>query len=473
MYFNLQGHIGTLTVSHGSPVEMQDTDTLNANLLRSAYFLDLLTHVNRERTSVRVVHPKGAGAFGYFKVTHDITKYCKAKLFSKIGKKTKIAARFSTSNQEKGSIDVAREPRGYAVKFYTEDGNWDIAGFNTPIFSYKDPQYFFGFVHSQMKNPVTNVRDNNAFWDFFLNRPESIHFMLLIFHDLGIPDGHRYMSGFSIHTYELVNRKGESNFARLHFVTDQGLKYLTDEEASEISSKDPDYATRDLYNSIANGSYPSWTLYFELITLEQVRKAKFDPFDVTALWPKDRYPLIPVGRLVLNQNPKNYFADVEQLAFNPANLIPGVPGPPDNVFQGRAFSYRDAQNYRLGINHNKIHVNCPLYARTFNRDGSPPVLDNEGGAPTFYPNHFNGPVPYIDVNKRNPYVAYHNATVDLGQASQFYEDLNDDEKDRLVYNIARKLVVAAPSVKKRTVRFFKNLNADLGQKISLALLNIQ
>lgn len=432
--------------------------------------MDSITHLTRERIPERVVHSKAAGAFGYFEVTHDITKYCRAKLFEKVGKRTELVARLSTSLQERGSTDLAREPRGYALKFYTEDGNWDMVGFNTPVYFYKDPQYFVGFIHSQKRNPVSFVRDFNSIWDFFLNRPESLHEMLWTFSDLGIPDGYRYMSGFSIHTYELVNDMGESHFARFHFLPDQGVRNLTNNQAALISTRDPDYATRDLYNAIANGSYPSWTMYIELMTLKDVQKADFDPFDVTILWPEGRYPLLPVGRVVLNRNPKNYFADVEQVAMNPGNVVPGIPGAPDRLFQGRVLAYRDTQNYRLGINHNRIIVNCPLRASTYNRDGIPPLVDNDGDKPNYYPNSFNGPEPYVDVKMHtHRFVALHTPATDLNQASRFYLRLNEDEKIRIATNIAFGLIRSAPSVQKRTIKVLTEINADLGARVSTAM----
>ncbi|GBP94565.1 Catalase [Eumeta japonica] len=348
----------TLTISNGAPVDYRDTNSLNDNLILNPYFLDSIMHMTQERIPERIVHTKGAGAFGYFEVTHDIQKYCKAKLFEYIGKKTPLVVRFSTSIQDRGSSDLWREARGYAVKFYTEDGNWDMVGFNTPVYFYKDPQYFVGFVHSQKKNQVTAVRDINAIFDFLTLRPETLHEFLWIFSDIGIPDGYRRMSGFSIHTYELVNEHGESHFARFHFITDQGIKNIPTELALQISAQDADYAIRDLYNAIANGSFPSWTMYIEVMSKEEVEKADFDPFDVTLLWPKGHYPLLPVGKLILNRNPSNYFADVEKVAMNPGHLVPGIAGPPDKMFEGRVLAYKDAQNYRLGVNHNKIPVNC-------------------------------------------------------------------------------------------------------------------
>lgn len=436
-------------------------------MIRNAYFLDSITHITRERIPTRVVHSKGAGAFGYFVVTHDITKYCKANLFHGIGKRTQIAARFSDAIHEVGSGDLQHDPKGYSIKFYTNEGNWDMTGLNTPVYFYKDPQYFVGLVHSLKYNPVSNVRDSTAQWDFFINRPEVLHEVFWVMSNAALPDGYRHMPGFSIHAFELINNRSESHFARFRFTPDQGIKNFSPAEAMKINSRDPDYATRDLYNAIYHGNYPSWTMYIELMTLKEVEKADFDPFDVTALWPEDRYILLPVGKIILNRNPDNYFADVEQIAMNPGNVVPGILGAPDKLYEGRVLVYRDAQNYRLGINHNKISVNCPLRSRSYNRDGIPPVLDNGGKTPKYYPNNFNGPVPYQDYStKKNPYIAKHKNYPNLNQTAHFYERLSAKEKDDFESVVTISLSRAAPSVRNRVLTFFaKYINAVLSYNL--------
>lgn len=462
-----------MTTSAGMPIEFKDaTNTLNSPLIFNEYFMDSLTHLVRERIPERLVHAKAGGAFGYFEVTHDITNICKAKLFSKVGKKTPVAARFSPVVVERGGIDTSRDARGFAVKFYTEDGNFDIVGFNTPMYVYKDPLLFTTFVRAQKRNPATNLIDGNMLWDFLTLRPESLHMFLLVFGDRGIPDGYRHMPGFGIHTYEVVNEHGEKHFVRFHFQPDAGIKNLRSEQARKISAVDPDYATRDLYNAIANGNFPSWTASIQVLTLEDVKNAKFDVFDVTRTLPLDEYPLRPFGRFVLNKNPVNYFAEIEQLAYSPANLVPGILGGPDKVFEARRLAYRDAQYYRLGANFNKIPVNCPILTtvHAYNRDGKPPLKDNERDIPNYYPNTFNGPVPYVDKHRAELLEIYQDDPNNFKQASELYmNEMTKDERSRLVENILYSLGGAASFLQDRAVKFYSIIHPDLGNRIKHGL----
>lgn len=434
--------------------------------------MDSLTHLVRERIPERLVHAKAGGAFGYFEVTHDITHLCKAKLFNAIGKKTPIAARFSPVVVERGGIDTSRDARGFALKFYTEDGNFDIVGFNTPMYVYKDPLFFTTFVHSQKKNPATNLPDLNTFWDFLTLRSESLHMFLLIFSDRGIPDGYRHMPGFGIHTFEVVNAHGEHHYIRFHFIPDAGIKNLGSEEARRIAGVDPDYATRDLYNAIAKGNFPSWTVALQILTLADVKNARFDPFDVTKVLPLDEYPLHPVGKFVLNKNPVNYFAEIEQLAFGPANLVPGILGGPDKLFEARRMAYRDAQYYRLGANFNKISVNCPIQtqALTYNRDGRPPVKDNERDAPNYFPNSFHGPVPYIEKKRSTILQIIQDDSDNFEQARELYvNELTKQERQSLVQNVVASLGQATKFLQERAVKLFSVIHPDLGNRISQGL----
>ncbi|KAG2462413.1 CATA Catalase, partial [Polypterus senegalus] len=352
----------TLTTGAGIPVG----DKLNAQtvgprgplLVQDVVFTDEMAHFDRERIPERVVHAKGAGAFGYFEVTHDITKYCKAKVFSHIGKRTPIAVRFSTVAGESGSADTVRDPRGFALKFYTEDGNWDLTGNNTPIFFIRDPLL-----------------------------------VSFLFSDRGIPDGHRHMNGYGSHTFKLISPAGKAVYCKFHYKTDQGIKNLTVAEADQLASTNPDYGLYDLYNAIASGSYPSWTFYIQVMTFEEAEKFPWNPFDLTKIWPHNDFPLIPVGKLVLNRNPVNYFAEVEQIAFDPSNMPPGIEPSPDKMLQGRLFSYPDTHRHRLGANYLQIPVNCPYKARVANyqRDGPMCITDNQGGAPNYFPNSFSAP----------------------------------------------------------------------------------
>lgn len=435
-----QGSIATMTTSAGAPVgELEATVTLNKRLLTNENFMDRMTHFDRERIPERVVHAKAGGAFGYFEVTHDITDICNADLFNKVGKRTPIAARFSPVGVERGGIDTSRDARGFALKFYTKAGNFDIAGLNFPIFAIKDPLLFPSFIRAQKKNPATNVFDANTFWDFLTLHPETLHMSLFVFSDVGIPDGYRHMPGHSVHTFQVVNKYGESHFVKFHFWPDRGIKNLFSKNAMKIAACDPDYATRDLYRAIGNGDFPSWTASIQVLSGCDVKNAGFDVFDVTKAWPFHKYPLRKFGRIVLNRNPVNYFAEIEQLAFCPSNLVPYILGGPDKLFEGRRFSYRDTQLYRLGSNFFKILVNYPTCSNvsSYNRDGDPPVGHNQGGIPNYYRNSFNGPVPYRDKHKVELVEIYEDPPDNFDQARELYESgMISAERCRLAENIA-------------------------------------
>ncbi|XP_028584112.2 catalase-like [Podarcis muralis] len=447
-------------------------------LVQDVVFTDMVANFDRERIPDRVVHAKGAGAFGYFEVTHDITKYCKAKVFEHIGKRTPIAMRFSTVAGESGSADTVRDPRGFAMKFYTEDGNWDLVGNNTPIFFVRDAMLFMSFIHTQKRNPQTHLKDPNMAWDFWSLRPESLHQVSFLFSDRGIPDGFRHMHGFGSNTFKLVNAGGNAVYCKFHFKTDQGIKNLTVEAAARLASEDPDYALRDLYNAIANANYPSWSFYIQVMTFEQAEAFPFNPFDVTKVWPHKDYPLIPVGKLVLNRNPVNYFAEVEQIAFAPSNMPPGIEPSPDKMLQGRLFSYPDTHRYRLGPNFLQIPVNCPYRTRIANyqRDGRMCVSDNQGGAPNYYPNSYTGPEDQPSVKESNMFVSgdvqrFNSADEDnVSQVRIFYTKvLNEEERERLCENIASHLKDAQLFIQKRAVKNFTDVHPDYGARIQAHL----
>ncbi|KAJ8948347.1 hypothetical protein NQ318_019332 [Aromia moschata] len=386
--------VESATTAHGTPIAEKDaTMTVGPRgpvLLQDNAFIEEMAHFDRERIPERVVHAKGAGAFGYFKVTHDITKYTAATVFSAVGKETPVAVRFSTVGGESGSADTVRDPRGFAVKFYTEDGIWDLVGNNTPIFFIRDPIFFPSFIHTQKRNPQTHLKDANMFWDFLTLRPETMHQTMFLFADRGIPDGYRHMNGYGSHTFKLVNKDGKSHYCKFHYKTDQGIKNLDVKRADQLSGSEPDYGIKDLYNAIADGQYPSWTFYIQVMTPEQAAASKFNPFDLTKIWSHSEYPLIKVGKMVLNRNPKNYFAEVEQIAFSPAHLIPGIEPSPDKMLLGRLFAYGDTHRHRLGPNYLQLPVNCPFQVRNYQRDGAM-CLSNQGGGPNYHPNSFGGP----------------------------------------------------------------------------------
>ncbi|XP_069479479.1 catalase-like isoform X2 [Ambystoma mexicanum] len=459
--------LNLLTVGSRGPLLVQDV-----------VFTDEMAHFDRERIPERVVHAKGAGAFGYFEVTHDITKYSKAKVFEHIGKKTPIAVRFSTVAGESGSADTVRDPRGFAVKFYTDDGNWDLTGNNTPIFFIRDAFLFPSFIHTQKRNPQTHMKDPDMMWDFWSLRPESLHQVSFLFSDRGIPDGHRHMNGYGSHTFKLVNSNGEATYCKFHYKTDQGIKNLSVEEATRLSATDPDYGIRDLFEAIANKNYPSWTFYIQVMTFEEAENFPFNPFDVTKVWPHKDYPLIPVGKMVLNRNPINYFAEVEQLAFDPSNMPPGIEPSPDKMLQGRLFSYPDTHRHRLGPNYLQLPVNRAVNAHVANyqRDGPMCMFDNQGSAPNYYPNSFSGP-QCQPMQKECTY----KVSGDVSRCESVTEDnvtqvrnfflnvLNTEERKRLCENIAGHLKDAQLFIQQRAVNNFSEVHPDYGSGIQALL----
>ncbi|HYM20461.1 MAG TPA: catalase [Candidatus Kapabacteria bacterium] len=384
-----------LTTASGKPY-VEDENSMSVGprgplLLQDFILHEKMAHFNRERIPERVVHAKGTGAFGTFTVTNDITKYTKAKIFSKIGKETRLLIRFSTVGGEKGSADTERDPRGFAVKFYTEDGNWDLVGNNTPVFFIKDAKKFSDFIHTQKRDPQTNLKSPTMMWDYWSLNPESLHQVLILMSDRGTPDGYRHMDGFSSHTFSLINAKNERVWVKFHFKNKQGIKNFTNESAGAMRGVDPDYAQRDLVEAIKKSNFPKWTLKIQVMTDEQSKKFRWNPFDLTKIWPHAEFPLIDVGTMELNEIPENYFAQVEQAAFAPAHVVDGIGYSPDKMLQGRLLSYPDAHRYRLGANYEQIPVNkCPFGASNFERDGAMRVDGNGGSNPNYYPNSFDG-----------------------------------------------------------------------------------
>ncbi|XP_076120452.1 catalase [Alosa pseudoharengus] len=447
-------------------------------LVQDVVFTDEMAHFDRERIPERVVHAKGAGAFGYFEVTHDISRYCKANVFEHVGKTTPIAIRFSTVAGESGSADTVRDPRGFAVKFYTDEGNWDLTGNNTPIFFIRDALLFPSFIHSQKRNPQTHLKDPDMVWDFWSLRPESLHQVSFLFSDRGLPDGFRHMNGYGSHTFKLVNAEGYPVYCKFHFKVDQGIKNLDPAEAGRLAATDPDYAIRDLYNAIATGNFPSWTFYIQVMTFEQAEKFPFNPFDLTKVWSHKDYPLIPVGKLVLNRNPVNYFAEVEQLAFDPSNMPPGIEPSPDKMLQGRLFSYPDTHRHRLGANYLQLPVNCPFRARVANyqRDGPMCMGDNQAGAPNYYPNSFSAPETQPRFMESKFQVSadvdrYNSADDDnVTQVRAFYtEVLSGPERQRLCENMAGALKGAQLFIQKRMVQNLMAVHSDYGSRVQALL----
>ncbi len=474
-----------LTTGTGAPV-VDNQNSLTAGrrgpvLLQDFHLLEKHAHFNRERIPERVVHAKGAGAFGYFEVTHDVTQWTRAKFLAEIGKRTEVFIRFSTVGGERGSADTERDPRGFAIKFYTEEGNYDIVGNNTPVFFLRDPMKFPDMVHTHKRNPQTNCKDPNAFWDFHSLVPESTHMLTILFSSRGTPKTYRHMHGFSSHTFRWVNAEGKGVWIKYHFKTEVGIENFTREEAVRMAGEDPDYATRDLFDHIAKGGEAGWKAYVQVMPEEDAATYHFNPFDVTKVWYYKDYPLIPFGRLVLNRNPENYFAEVEQAAFSPGNIVPGIDFSPDRMLQGRIFAYADAQRYRIGANHQALPVNRPHAAPVTNhqRDGAMRFDGNGGGTPNYEPNSYDGvqeqphhrnpPFPVDGPGDRYP----QRHDDDYDQAGALYRVLPEEEKVRLVHNLVEHLKNARPDIQRRQVPHFYKSDPDYGTRVAQGLgLNI-
>lgn len=473
----------TLTTAFGIPVD-DDQNSITAGkrgpvLMQDFHLLEKLAHFDRERIPERVVHAKGAGAHGYFEVTADVTKYTKAKFLAEVGKRTEVFVRFSTVGGEKGSADTARDPRGFAIKFYTEEGNYDLVGNNTPVFFIRDPLKFPDFIHTQKRNPGTNLPDPDMFWDFLSLTPESIHQVTILFSDRGTPASFRFMNGYSSHTYKWYNAKNDFFWVQYHFKTDQGIRNLTREEARRLAGEDPDHATRDLHRAIERGEHPSWTLEMQILTPEQAEDFKWDIFDITKVWPHAEVPPIKVGRLVLDRNPANYFAEVEQAAFCPGNLVPGIAVSPDKMLQARVFSYHDTHIHRLGPNYHLIPVNSPKNApeTSYQRDGFMRVDANGGDGPNYWPNSFGGPAPdpkaaepLFDVSGqagRYPYIHPNSDFVQPG--TLFKKVMSDIDRDHLVGNIVDHLGKAQKRIQLRQTALFFKADPEYGRRVAEGL----
>ncbi|XP_018568951.1 catalase [Anoplophora glabripennis] len=468
----------SITTTYGTPVPEKDASlTVGYHgpvLLQDWFAIDQLAHFARERIPERVVHARGAGAFGYFEVTHDITQYTAACVFSEIGKKTPMAVRFSQVAGELGYPDTVRDIRGFALKFYTEDGIWDITGNNQPVFFVKDFVMFPNLIHVMKRNPKTHIRpDYDMFWDFLTLRQETTHTTLIFFSDRGIPESFRKMHGFGVNTYAFVNSEGKFNYCKFHWLSNQGIATLTSADAQRIGGIDPDYHIRDLYNAIHDGDYPSWNFYIQIMSPEQAAKSEFDPFDDTKVWPHGQYPLIPVGKLVLNRNPENYFAEVEQIGFDPAHLIPGIEPSPDRMLQGRLFAYGDTHRHRLGPNHIQLPVNCPFSIHNYERDGWG-TIHSQGGAPNYHPNSFRGPENDKRARALTPHLPLNGVAkrIDSGnddnftQARVLYQRvLKPDERARLIQNIVTWLTPTTSILQERAIALFSNVDESFGKKI--------
>jgi catalase len=478
-----------LTTASGIPVD-DNQNSITAGprgpvLLQDFHLIEKLQHFNRERIPERVVHAKGSGAYGTFTVTHDVTGYTKAKLFAAVGKQTETFLRFSTVGGEKGSADTERDPRGFAVRFYTEEGNWDLVGNNTPTFFLKDGIKFPDFIHTQKRDPQTNLKSAQNVWDFWSRAPESLHQVTILFSDRGTPDGYRHMDGFGSHTYSLINDAGERVWVKWHFKTLQGIRNLTAADAVRLAGVDPDYAQRDLFNAIANGDFPRWSV--EIQVMDDARRAAWeartgwDAFDLTKVWPQGDFPRIPVGILELNRNPDNYHADVEQAALSPSNIVPGMGYSPDKMLQARLFAYHDAQLYRVGTNHQHLPVNrprCPFHNQQ--RDGAMAIA-NGGAAANHDPvradvpaaagfGHGDAGWPLDGAAGR-----YDTRASDdhFSQAGNLFRLLSDEGRRNLIENIAGSLSGADAATQDRQIGHFLKADPAYGQGVAEAIRGLQ
>jgi len=474
----------TLTTAAGIPVGDNQTSLTagerGPTLLQDHYLLEKLAHFNRERIPERIVHAKAAGAFGVFTVTKDITKYTRAKIFSEIGKKTEVLGRFSTVAGEKGSADTVRDVRGFALKFYTEEGNWDMVGNNTPTFFIRDAIKFPDFIHTQKRDPRTNYKDDTPQWDFWSQVPEALHQVTILFSDRGIPKGIPYMNGYGSHTYSFINAAKERFWVKFHFKTQQGIRNMMQEEADMLAGKDPDYHTHQLFDAIERGDFPKWTLYVQVMPELEAENYRWNPFDLTKVWPHADYPLIEVGVMEMNRNPKNYFADIEQAAFSPANVVPGISFSPDKMLQARIFSYADAHRYRLGVNFERLPVNAPhatTVQNTYQRDGKMRFDDNGGPGPNYEPNSFDGPVadpaykdPPLKISgDADRYEQKRGVDDDYIQPGNLYRLMPEDERKRLITNIAGSLKNVPVDIQKKMVMHFAKADPEYGDGVARAL----
>ena len=472
-----------LTSENGAPVA-DNQNILTAGqrgplVMNDVWFFEKLAHFDREVIPERRMHAKGSGAFGCFTVTNDITKYSKAKIFSEIGKKTDVFARFSTVAGERGAADAERDIRGFALKFYTEEGNWDLVGNNTPVFFIRDPLKFPDLNHAVKRDPKTNMRSAQNNWDFWTLIPEALHQVTIVMSDRGIPATYRHMHGFGSHTFSLINDKHERVWVKFHFKTQQGIKNLTDEEAEKLVGMDRESHQRDLFESIERGDFPKWMMHIQVMTEQQARDHKENPFDITKIWSHKDFPLIPVGILELNRNPENYFADVEQAAFTPASIVPGIGISPDKLLQGRLFSYGDAHRYRLGVNHSLIPVNrpkCPVHS--YHRDGQMRVDGNYGAAKGYEPNMYD---EWKDDNsfmepplRHEGDIHHHNPRAEQSdnvyyQPGDLYRLMTEDKKALLIENIARNIAPATENIKYRHATHCYLADKDYGERLTKAM----
>ncbi len=450
-------------------------------LLQDYQLIEKLAHQNRERIPERVVHAKGSGAYGTFTVTKDLGKYTKAKLFGQVGKKTDILMRFSTVAGERGAADAERDVRGFAVKFYTEDGNWDLVGNNTPVFFVRDPLKFPDFIRTQKRHPKTNLRSATAMWDFWSLSPESLHQVTILFSDRGLPQGYRHMNGYGSHTFSLWNDAGERHWVKFHFKTLDGHKHWSNDEGNAIIATDRESAQRDLFEAIEKGQGPKWRVCVQIMPEMDAEKTSYNPFDVTKVWPHKDYPLIEVGIAELNRNPEHYFAEIEQSSFSPSNIVPGIGFSPDKMLQGRIFAYADAHRYRIGTHYEALPVNKPKTAvDTYHADGAMRFDAPKGRDAYYEPNSFSGPVevpsakePPLRISGDAARYDHRAGNDDYGQVKALFDVLGSAQQQRLYGNIAAAMQGVPQEIVERQVMHFNRVDPAYGAGVKAALARLK
>ncbi|WP_110514805.1 catalase [Herpetosiphon llansteffanensis] len=470
-----------LTTAHGAPIA-DNQNSLTAGprgplLMQDFQLLEKMATFNRERVPERVVHAKGSGAFGTFTVTNDVTAYSKAAIFGEVGKQTPVLLRFSTVAGEHGAADAERDVRGFAVKFYTDEGNWDVVGNNTPVFFVRDPMKFSDFIHTQKRNPKTNMRTPQAMWDFWSLSPESLHQVTILFSDRGLPISYRFVHGFGSHTYSFLNAQNERFWVKFHFRCQQGIKNWTNAEAAEVVGVDRESSQRDLFEAIERSEFPSWKLCVQIMPEAEAETYHINPFDLTKVWPHADYPLIEVGTLELNRNPENYFAEIEQAAFEPSNIVPGIGFSPDKMLQARIMSYADAHRYRIGVNYAALPVNKPHSpVNTYHRDGQMRFDNNGGGAVNYEPNSFGGPVenqryaePALKISGDADRYNHRDGNDDYTQPGNLFRLMNADQQQQLFNNIAAAMQGVPEFIQLRQIGHFLKADPAYGRGVAAAL----
>ncbi|MBN2963280.1 catalase [Sulfurospirillum sp. T05] len=469
-----------LTTTAGNPIaDNQNSQSAGARgplLMQDYQLIEKLAHQNRERIPERVVHAKGSGAYGVLEITEDISRYTKATVFQK-GEKTRMLLRFSTVAGERGAADAERDVRGFAMKFYTREGNWDLVGNNTPVFFIRDAYKFPDFIHTQKRHPHSNMRSNTAMWDFWSLSPESIHQVTILMSDRGLPKSYRHINGYGSHTYSLISANNERFWVKFHFKTRQGIQTLTNREAEAIVAKDRESNQRDLFESIEKGDFPQWDFQIQIMTEEQAKHAAFNPFDLTKVWPHGEYPIIPVGVLTLNENPKNYFNEVEQASFSPSNVVPGISFSPDKMLQARIFSYPDAHRYRVGTHYEMLPVNRPIVeVNTYNADGSMNFSAGISGDAYYEPNSFDGPKenaafaePPLALEGDADRYDHRDGNDDFSQARALFNLMNESQKAQLFSNIAEAMDGVPAEIVARQMKIFEHVSPDYAKGVQTAL----